>query len=159
ADRRSGDYLESADVDHGHHFVAAGGEENLVFRVDGQASGAVARGERSAPGDFRFRAVDLEGLARSFDIDVDLAGAIDGAEFRRGADWKCSDHVAGFGIDSSSVIARVIDGEDALIFGLVADRVRVDAGFGFASLLQSLQVEGDGGVFAATANEAFVQLR
>src|SRR5205823_11590471 len=46
---------------------------------------------------------------------------------------------------------------DALGFGLVADGVGVVAGLGLAGLLERLQVEDDGGVFAATADESFVE--
>ncbi len=109
ADRRGRDHLHRGDVGHRHHLVAADREELLVLDVDGQAGRTFARRQRSAPGHVRLGRIDLDDLARVFEIDVELAGAIHRAELRLAAQREGLRHLVGLGIDGRGIVGPAVE--------------------------------------------------
>src|SRR5207248_8897611 len=120
-DRGRRDHFERWNVNHSHHLVAAHGEELLALHVDRKAGRTFARGELG-PARYRgFRSIDFHDFVRGFEVHVNLAGAIDHAEFRCEADLEGRDHLIGFGVDGGGVVSAVVHGEDTLTLRVVTD--------------------------------------
>ena len=69
-----------------HHFIAANRIEQELFRIDGEAAGAVARSDGIALGNQRVLGVDFDDFVLVFDVDVDVALAVDLRELGLTAD-------------------------------------------------------------------------
>lgn len=101
-----------------HHVlrVAAGGEEDVVLDVDGEAGAAVAfAGEAKGGGELEGFGVDDGDAALVFEVDVDVALVVGDGLFGRSAEIDGADDGAVPGVDDGDVRRAVAQDVDAAV--------------------------------------------
>ena len=103
--------------------------------ADGEAAGAVAGSDGIALGNQGVLGVDFDDLVLVFDVDVNVALAVDLRELGLTADGNRSgDDVVGLGVDRRGIAAAAVEGEDAMGDRLINDGVGIRAGLDLAAI-------------------------
>src|SRR5207244_7358404 len=108
---------------------------------------------------FQFGSIDLGDLASVLDVDEYVPLPVECGELGFASQGNRADNLSGLRVDHTGIVAASIEAKDAMGSGLVNDEIGFRSDIDTRKHFQSLGVEFDDLVSAASGDEALAEIR